>query len=173
MSGDGVPSRMWYLVYSKPNQEWVACDNLLRQGYETYLPTIRNRKRRAGRYVNVIEPMFPRYLFIHLDTQTDNWSPIRSTIGVSTLVRFGQQPARVPDELIDVLKSREDALLQERAGTEFKAGETVRIVEGVMSGYEGIFLAKTGKERVIVLLEIAGKYARVQVSPDQLEMVAP
>lgn len=42
-----------------------------------------------------------------------------------------------------------------------------------MSGYEGIFLAKTGKERVIVLLEIAGKYARVQVSPHQLELVAP
>lgn len=168
MPDNNVFGRMWYLVYSKPCQERLACEHLVRQGYEIFLPMMHNRKRRAGRYVNIIEPMFPRYLFIHLDTQTDNWGPIRSTLGVSTLVRFGHQPARVPDELIALLRSREGgAEMQEFA--DFRPGESVRIVEGVMAGYEGIFLAKTGRERVVVLLEIAGKYARVQMSPDQIE----
>ena len=98
----------WYLLYSKPRQEGVAVENLKRQGYETYLPLIRTRRRRQGQYVSLVEPMFPRYLFIHLSDQTDNWGPIRSTLGVSALVRFGDLPAQVPDRLIDALKSRED-----------------------------------------------------------------
>lgn len=163
--------RSWYLIYSKPCQERIARENLARQGYEAYLPTLPGRRRRAGRYVNILEPMFPRYLFIHLDPHSDNWSPIRSTLGVSTLVRFGHQPAKVPDELVAMLMSRESGVEAHILPTEFRRGESVRIVEGVMSGYEGIFLAKTGRERVIVLLEIAGNYARVQVSHDQVEPV--
>ena len=69
----------WYLLYSKPRQEGVAVENLKRQGYETYLPLVRTRRRRQGQYVSLVEPMFPRYLFIHLSDQTDNWGPIRST----------------------------------------------------------------------------------------------
>ena len=89
----------WYLLYSKPRQEGVAVENLKRQGYETYLPLIRTRRRRQGQYVSLVEPMFPRYLFIHLSDQTDNWGPIRSTLGVSGLVRFGDLPAQVPGRL--------------------------------------------------------------------------
>lgn len=170
MPYDNQVKRMWYLVYSKPCQECIAHDNLVRQGYETYLPRIQTYKRRAGRYVDIIEPMFPGYLFIHLDLQADNWSPIRSTRGVSMIVRFGHQPAKVPDELITILKSRENMDgLHVLKQPDYRPGDNVRIIDGVMNGYEGIFLAKTSKERVIVLLEIAGKVSRVQISQDQIE----
>src|SRR5215210_7146750 len=90
----------WYLVYAKPRQESVAQTNLVRQGYETYLPLVRQTVKRQGRRVTVVGPMFPRYLFIRLDTQSDNWAPIRSTLGVVSLVRFGQQAPQVPDALV-------------------------------------------------------------------------
>jgi transcriptional antiterminator RfaH len=116
--------------------------------------------------------MFPRYLFIHLNDQTDNWGPIRSTIGVSNLVRFGMQPARVPDDLIETLRGREDEegiqLIEPR---ELQTGDRVRIVEGVMAGYEAIFEAKSGKERVSLLLGIANTTARVKVSRHDIEPV--
>jgi transcriptional antiterminator RfaH len=44
----------------------------------------------------VTEPMFSCYLFIQLDDQSQNWDTIRSTLGVSKLVSFGPQPAKVP-----------------------------------------------------------------------------
>ena len=163
----------WYLVYSKPQQERLALENLERQGYESYLPFIRSRRRRSGRYISVIEPMFPRYLFLHLSDETDNWGPIRSTIGVSKLVRFGDMPARVPDDLIDALKRREDASgVQNLPEPAFKAGEKVRIVEGPMAGYEGIFHAKTSQERVVILLEIVGQSTRVQLAVGHIEPVS-
>ncbi len=88
--------RAWYLVYSKPQQERVALENLERQGFTAYLPLVRARRRRQTRVVHVIEPMFPRYLFVNLSDLTDDWGPIRSTIGVSNLVRFGNEAARAP-----------------------------------------------------------------------------
>lgn len=156
----------WYLLYSKPQRERLALENLERQGYEAYLPLVRTRRRRSGRYVTVIEPMFPRYLFIHLSDESDNWGPIRSTIGISKLVRFGEIPARVPDDLVASLRAREDgAGVQALPPPDFKAGEKVRIVEGPMAGYQGIFQARTGQERVIVLLDLVGKSTRTEL-PD-------
>src|SRR5687767_11209323 len=101
-------TKNWYLVYTKPRQETLAQANLARQRYETYLPRVRRAVKRQGRQVSVIDPMFPRYLFIYLDGRTDNWGPIRSTIGVASLVRFGEEAARVPEKLVTALRQRED-----------------------------------------------------------------
>jgi transcriptional antiterminator RfaH len=165
--------KAWYLIYSKPQQEQLALENLERQGYPSYLPLIRNRKRRRGRYVSVIEPMFPRYLFVHLSDETDNWGPIRSTIGVANLVRFGMRAARVPDSLVHMMQSRDEEGVQALAQPELKPGDPVRIVEGVMAGYEAIFQARTGKERVVLLLQLAqDRTARIQVSANDIELAS-
>lgn len=160
----GSKEKRWYLVYSKPRQERLAQANLDRQGYQTYLPLLRTPRRRLQRRVIRIEPMFPRYLFIHLDTQTDNWAPIRSTVGVNTLVRFGMTPSPVPDDLIEVLKERDDSSgVQDIPMHVFGQGQKVRIEEGPFMGYEGIFLAETSQQRVLVLLDIVGKAAKARV----------
>ena len=62
-----LPGKSWYLVYTKPRQEEVALTNLTRQGYGVYLPRLRQLRKRSGKQVPVVEPLFPRYLFIHLD----------------------------------------------------------------------------------------------------------
>ena len=160
----------WYLIYSKPQQERVAKENLERQGYQSYLPLVRSRRRRRGRYVSIIEPMFPRYLFVYLSDETDNWGPLRSTIGVANLVRFGMRAANVPNSLIEMMQDREQDGVQRLDPPEYKAGDRVRIVEGVMAGYEAIFQAKTGKERVLLLLQFAeNKTARIQIGADYIE----
>lgn len=166
--------RYWYLLYSKPRQERLALENLERQRYEAYLPLIRNRRRRQGRFTAIVEPMFPRYLFIHLSDESDNWGPIRSTIGVANLVRFGPEAARVPDDLVVALRGREDESgVQVLPQPDFRPGDRVRICEGVMAGYEAIFQARTGKERVMLLLEVAGKLARIQVDAGYIEAASP
>jgi transcriptional antiterminator RfaH len=164
--------KSWYLIQCKARQERLAQENLERQGYTTYLPFAEIRRRRRGRTVRVIDPMFPRYLFIHLSDETDDWRPIRSTLGVTTLVRFGQVPARIPDNLIASLRNRENEQgIQVLDNPDYQPGERVRIAEGPMEGYEGVFQACTGKERVTILLQIAEKAVSVQLTPDQIEPI--
>ena len=163
-------ARTWYLVYCKPRQESVARENLARQGYETYLPFMRDVRRRQGKRVTLITPMFLRYLFIHLNLQTDNWAPVRSTLGVVSIVRFGRAAARVPDDLLAMLRSREDAQgIQILPVEEYKPGSRVRITQGGFAGYEGIFQAVSGRDRVTVLLDVLGRKARTTVDSASIE----
>jgi transcriptional antiterminator RfaH len=162
--------KCWYLIQTKTCQERLARENLERQGYTIYLPFAEIRRRRRGKTIRVIDPMFPRYLFIYLSDETDDWRPIRSTLGVTTLVRFGQVLAKVPGNLIASLRDREnDQGIQIIETPDYQSGDKVRIAEGPMEGYEGIFQCKTGKERVTVLLQIAEKAVSIQLSPEQIE----
>lgn len=166
----GEAPKHWYLIYSKPRQEEIAVRHLTRQDYSIYLPRMLVVRRRRGRRVSRIEPMFPRYLFIQLDTVSDNWAPIRSTIGVAGLVRFSGVPAMVPDELVAAILRREDQHgIQRVPVDEFSPGGKVRFVEGPLMGYEGIFLARNSRDRVTVLLELVGRQTRLSVDPARLE----
>ncbi len=162
--------KSWYLIYCKPQQERIARDNLERQGYVVYLPLAPVRRRRKGRTMRIVDPIFPRYLFIYLSDQTDDWGPIRSTIGVSALVRFGQIPAKIPDNLIQGLRAREDSDgIQEIPEQGFKPGDKVRIAEGIMEGFEAIFQSHKSHERVILLLKIAENTAKIEIEVHQIE----
>ena len=161
----------WYLIYSKPQQERVALENLSRQYYRAYLPLIRVRRRSRGRRRALVEPMFPRYLFVFLSDVGENWGPIRSTRGVARMIRFGAKPAIVPPGLIEALRGGEDEHgVQNLPEPVYREGDRVLISDGPMAGYEAIFAANSGKERVLLLLDIAGKAASVQVGSDQIEL---
>ena len=160
----------WYAVLSKPRQEAAAEANLVRQGYEVWLPKIESSRRRSGRWVDLVEPLFPRYLFIRLRRGEDDFSPIRSTRGVSNLVRVGLQPAVVPQMVVDRLRAAVDprtGLLTPR-GVPLKAGDRVEVMDGPCQGLEGVFHAASGAERVIVLLDILGRANRVTLSRRQI-----
>jgi len=147
----------WYAIHSKPRQEERAFDNLQRQGYEAWLPMLTVEKVLRGKLVQVTEPMFSRYLFIRLDTEQTNWSPIRSTLGVSRLVSFGNRPAVVGDELIEALQTV-PARAPERL---FQPGQSIKIVSGPLKGLEGIFQQADGEHRAMVLIDLLNKQHRV------------
>jgi transcriptional antiterminator RfaH len=156
----------WYLIHTKPRQEKCALQNLERQGYPCYLPLIPSEKLRRRTLALVDEPLFPRYLFIHLglDHSAKSWGPIRSTRGVTRLVSFGAEPARVEDALIAFLQERETALQTEPERL-FTPGEPVRLQEGPFSGIEGVYQMADGEHRVMVLIDFLSKPLTVRVSP--------
>ena len=162
----------WYLIHTKPKQEQIALENLQRQHYEVYLPMAEIQKRRQGRHQNVIEPMFPRYLFISLDKANDNWAPIRSTRGVQALVRFGGIPAKVSNDLVNKIRELEvHSESNDMAIPEFTKGVVVRILEGAFAGYEGVFEEHSSERRATILLLIADRYTRVQLAVDDVDLV--
>lgn len=162
----------WYLVYTKPRQERCALQNLEQQGYVCYLPTFPVEKLRQGILKVADEPLFPRYLFIRLGQgdSAQSWGPIRSTKGVSRLVSFGAEPARVDDRLIDLLKSQEGGVQAEPKRL-FKPGQRVRLSEGPFAGIEGIFQMADGERRVMVLIELLSKPVPFSVSAGSLRKV--
>jgi transcriptional antiterminator RfaH len=127
----------WYLVHTKSWQEKYALQNLEQQGYQCYLPTERFRQ---GLLTVNIEPLFPRYLFIRLGlgSSAKSWAPIRSTKGFNRIVSFGTEPARVNDDLIDLLRVQEMAW-QGKSERLFNPGDRAQLAEGAFAGIEGIY----------------------------------
>jgi transcriptional antiterminator RfaH len=164
----------WYAVCCKPRQEAVAEENLLRQGFQVYLPRIRIRHRRRGQWLDAIEVLFPRYVFIRVDPLCRSTATVRSTRGAVGLVRFGGQPAVGPDAIMDALQQREDSAsgLHQDKRPLFSAGESVKIVDGPLAGIEGIFTQQDGEKRVIVLLELLGKTNQIRVDRDWIARAA-
>ena len=162
--------KRWFVIHTKPRQEGVAEENLRNQGYEVYLPRISVPRRRRGRWQSTVEPLFPRYLFIELEPGRDNMAPIRSTKGVSGLVRFGNDPTPLPAGFVDYLRGHEDsatgAHLPDRP--QFVPGDRVRVLSGPFEGVEGIFREPRGENRVLVLIDILGKPSPMAIDGDHL-----
>jgi len=162
----------WYLVHTKPRQEQCALQNLEQQGFQCYLPMISREKLVRGALNVQEEPLFPRYLFIRLGqgASAQSWSPIRSTRGVSRLVVFGTEPAKVDGLLIDTLRANEE--LERGAPAHlFSQGERVQIVDGAFASLEGIYQMAEGERRVMVLIELLSKPVAIRVEPRSLRKI--
>jgi transcriptional antiterminator RfaH len=163
-----APSTLaWYLIHTKPRQEALALTNLSRQGFECYMPMLRLQKIRQRKTAMVAEPMFPRYLFIRLDTSGSgqSWSPIRSTLGVNQLVRFGGQPAKVDGILIDLIRSREQGTHGQPL---FTAGDNVTVADGPFAGLEAIYQNTDAESRSMILLNILSKPVAMRIDTASL-----
>lgn len=163
-----APSTLaWYLIHTKPRQEALALTNLSRQGFECYMPMLRLQKIRQRKSALVAEPMFPRYLFIRLDTSGtgQSWSPIRSTLGVNQLVRFGGQPAKVDGQLIDLIRSREQGT---HAQPLFSAGDNVTVADGPFAGLEAIYQNTDAESSSMILLNILSKPVAMRIDTASL-----
>ncbi len=158
----------WYVIHIKPRQEQRALENLQRQGFEAWLPMIALEKLRRGQLTQVVEPMFSRYLFIRLDTVQTNWSPIRSTLGVSKLVAFGNTPAAVPDDLIAALRNMPPPP-RERM---MNPGDEVQFVAGPLKGLRGIYQQHDGEARAMVLIELLSQPQTIQTELQALRPLA-
>lgn len=165
----------WYVIYTKVREEFRAQENLQAQGFEVFLPTCQVQKKSQGKIKLVIEPLFNRYLFIRLSDVTSNWFPIRSTRGVSQLLRFSTsiEPIVLPDYIIECLKQR--CTSEEPLHEIFKKGELLEITQGPFNGLTGFFeklqTLPDGLSRAMLLVEVLGSVQKLQIQLSQLKKV--
>lgn len=156
----------WFLVFTKPAGEETARVNLERQGYRTYYPRLLRHCLRRGCWVEQVVSLFPRYLFVQVDTALQSLAPVHSTVGVTNVVRFGSESTVVPDAVVETLIRREDpqsGLHRLGESRPLIPGARVSIVAGAFEGLDGIFERDDGGERVIVLLKLLGRKTPVRM----------
>jgi transcriptional antiterminator RfaH len=160
--------RRWYVVQTQPHAEAKAAAHLCRQGFDIYLPRYLKRRRHARRIETVAAPLFPRYMFVAVDTAVQRWRAIGSTIGVARLVCNGECPAAVVEGVIEGLKCRQDerGFVRLSQGPRFAPGDRIRVLDGVFSACLGLFESITDGERVAILLDLLGRKVRVVLDSD-------
>ena len=156
----------WFAVFTRPSQERRALANLERQGFACFLPEVE-----SGRHLR-IEPLFPRYLFLNALPGVQNMTPIRSTYGVSRLVRFGERLATLPEKVVEAIRARVDSEtgLVRLPRPVLAPGDRVRVSVGPLAGTEAIFKAEKSRQRVLLLMELLGRQTTVEVDARSLRV---
>ena len=123
----------WILVTSQQGKERLATQNIGRQGYEWYLPMIRENVTRQGHKIELAKPLFPRYIFVKIVSQ---WSSLTGTYGVNGVVMDGKSPRYVPERIVEGIKKREDengfVRLDEEEG--LRKGNLVKVIATMNPG---------------------------------------
>jgi transcriptional antiterminator RfaH len=160
----------WLVVHSKPREEDKAARNLRDQGFETFAPRIRERKRVASGWRIVTGPLFPRYIFIKVALGEQSTASVRNTPGVCNLVRFGQQLAPVPEAVIAYLQAQQNPELGARQADAWpqRPGDRVQILKGPFAGLTAVFETAQGDARAALLLDLLGRQNRIVVPREAL-----
>ena len=155
----------WCVVQTHVRSEDEAAFHLKCQGYKVFLPKHLKRRKHARRTDWVSTPIFPRYLFVSIDPDSSPWWTIRSTVGVSYLLCFGETPAIVPAKVIAEIKARQDEKGMVRLNTvcSFKRGDRIKIIDGPLSNLEGLCECPADEDRVAVLLNLMGREVKARV----------
>jgi len=176
----------WYALHVKPHKERFVHERLLspeglpwpgesaaERSIELFYPAVRVKPKnpRAAK----IRPYFPGYLFVRADLELLGENAFSWIPGVHGLIRFGDVPAVVPENLIHELRQRM-AKIDEAGGlvlSTLEPGDRVRIMSGPFAGYEAIFdMQLPGQERIQVLLAFLSTHPqRLQLDGEDVEKI--
>ena len=159
---------VWAVINTHPSRETLAAQHLDRQDFETYCPMISRRLKQAHRYIDVPRPLFPSYLFVRVAPDRDQWRPMLSTIGVRSVIRFGERLGWVDNSFIDGLKQREKDGMIARPVDPFQVGQQVRVSSGPFDGLIATIVSVSEKDRLVVLMELLRRRVQVHVTAEQL-----
>ena len=154
--------RQWYVVYSKPQSEDYAKFHLEAKGLQVFFPKLLlpQSTRRQKRVI----PLFPNYLFIHINLFSHEyyaaiWSP-----GVKRIISFNGYPASIEKVIVELLMQESSSEGIIAARSTLKTGQEVQITDGPFGGLIGIIQEPpNAKGRVKILLQILNRQAKVDV----------
>ena len=160
----------WACAQLEPNRTRLALHCLDKvAGYEIYNPQLREQRRRYGRKIMGVSQLFPAYVFVLI---VSGWWNARWSPGVVRLVMDGLVPARVPENVIAEIRSRErNGFVELPKPRGLAPGTRVRVVSGPLSEQVGMLAVLRPHERVLVLLQLLGGERPVELARNAIEAV--
>lgn len=156
-------SAHWYCARTKPKHEHIAAGNLVRNlGFEVFNPTLRVQRVTKRGLVRSVEPLFPCYIFLRCDEIQFN--EVRFVSGISSLVHFGDQVPRIPEEVIADLKAHFESAQPLDVDDRLDPGSEVIVAEGAFRGLSAVVLrTMPARSRVQVLMDVLGRPTIVEL----------
>ena len=152
----------WYVARVQVGRQKVALEHLKRQGFETFAPVVERLVIKKGQNPGKIDvPLLAAYMFIRFDAGVQVWQRVNSTRGVVRLLPTTcEAPIAVPPGLVEELQDRVNAgefavkvgVEDEVIVLDYRAGDAVPIVGGLMMNKTGTFIRQVGN---IIELNVA------------------
>lgn len=169
--------RQWFIVHTYSGFEekvkTALMERIKKEGLpdsfgEILVPTeqvvemIRGKKKTSSR------KFFPGYILVNMELNDSTWHIVRGTPKVTGFIGGDQNPIPMDDnDAMKILGRMKDGALKPKPKVIFEEGDSVRVVDGPFSNFEGVVdEVFPDKGRVRVLVSIFGR-----ATPVELEFV--
>jgi transcription antitermination factor NusG len=154
-------SQPWYALRVRSNHERVAAMHLREQGYEEFCPAYKAERQWSDRKKTVEQFLFPGYVFCRLNP--DDRLPVLMMPGVVNVVGFGSQPAAIPDQEIEHVRTMVRSGLLVTPWPFLSVGQTVVLERGPLAGVEGILQQIKKTFRLVVSVQLLQRSVSTEV----------
>lgn len=160
----------WYAVQTRYRFERKVTAQIQRQGFETFLPLIRQIHRWSDRDKAVDTILFPGYMFARLHSRPASIQQVLKTAGVVGLVAFSGAAAPVPAKQIEDLRKLLTQNIPCALHAFLKAGQKVRIRGGCLDGLEGI-LEEARQKSLVISVDSIQRAIAITIEGYELELI--
>lgn len=159
----------WYALQTRPRHEKRVAQEVRARSIEEFLPLHRCRNKwKNGVVADVELPLFPCYLFAKV--------PLRDRVrllqlpGVIGFAVNSSRPTALAERDIDALRTL-NLMSNAEPHPFLKVGDRVRIIDGPLSGMEGILSRRKHELRVVLSLDFIMRSVAVEVGEFDIEPI--
>lgn len=160
----------WYAAYTCPRHEKYVAQQLVRREIGSFLPLYSSVRRWKDRRKRVYLPLFPGYVFVQMTER--NRLDILRLPGVVQLVCFQGKPATIAPAEIDALRRGTTGSVVVQPHPYLREGRRVRIINGPMTGTEGIFVRRKHQTRLVISISLIQRSVAMEISEADVEAIS-
>lgn len=162
----------YYVVYTKSRHEYVAQRELVANGIDVYLPSVKRMRRWKDRRKLVEFPLFPGYLFVRIPSNNEQYLNVLKIRGIIAFIclEFGT-PAVVPPEEMTALRLMVDSGKDLDIYPNLKEGMRIGIARGPLATAEGVLAKREDNYHFVVNIELLGRSIGVRINAEDVEAV--
>jgi transcription antitermination factor NusG len=157
----------WWVAHTKSRNEKALAQNLIHKAISYFLPMSWRVRRRRGRTIRSLLPLFSGYLFFCGDE--NQRVEVLRTNRVANLIKVKDQ-----QKLLGELLQIEQALRSGAALTPhryLKAGQRCRVIGGPLADLQGIVVKTKGIARLVLQIDMLGQATSVEIDTDMIEVI--
>ncbi|MEA2101239.1 MAG: transcription termination/antitermination NusG family protein [Thermodesulfobacteriota bacterium] len=160
----------WFVVQTKFKQEKVALSVLTEQQVQVYQPFMRKYVFHARKKTMKEFPLFPSYIFVHVDPEDTVFNAVLWSRGVKKILQDNYHPVSIDKTFVEGLQSLEAVDGTIVKPLDFRPGEKVRVSSGAMKDVYGIIeFFDSEADRIRLLVNMVNSQARITLHPSMIE----
>jgi transcriptional antiterminator NusG len=172
----------WYIVHTQSGFEEKAKLSLEERikrfskdafFSEVLIPTESVVELKKGQRKSTQRKFFPGYMLVKMLLNEETWHIVKETPRITGFVGNARNPPPVPEnEVSRISNQMEEGAARPVAKYSFKDGDTVRVIDGPFSNFNGtVEEVKPEKSKLRVLVSIFGRATPVELDFIQVEKI--
>jgi transcriptional antiterminator NusG len=167
-------TKQWYVVHTYSGyenrvkemlQERIKGNNKTEFFGDVLVPSENVVELVKGEKKTTSRKFFPGYILVNMDLNDETWHIVKNTPKVTGFVGEGNKPTPVSEEDVkEIINQITQGTLKPKPKTVFEKGDSVRIVDGPFTNFNGLVdEVKPDKGRLRVLVSIFGRSTPIEL----------